>query len=219
MCSWERSSPCLLIMDAATAQPRCDTSRSGKNSPVIGLLYGIHLESISKSTQSRSSSFSSHKTSFVYWTPRILTVRSTAKSSGSHGQRWWATHSIWSTINITCCWRQATAWNVRHLGHLLTFRIRKNVSTKTRFIFVWTANSVGYHGTERVASSTPNNLADVANLGGSSKLFLRLHGAFMLIAWIGTASIGILLARYYKQTWVGSQVCGKDQWFAVSYTG
>lgn len=40
----------------------------------------------------------------------------------------------------------------------------------------------------------------------------------MLTAWVGTASIGILLARYFKQTWVGSQMCGKDQWFAVSIT-
>lgn len=81
-----------------------------------------------------------------------------------------------------------------------------------------TENSVGYHDLGRVASAAPINLADVATLGGSSKLFLRLHAAFMLIAWIGTASVGILLARYYKQTWVGSQLCGKDQWFAVSAT-
>lgn len=38
----------------------------------------------------------------------------------------------------------------------------------------------------------------------------------MLTAWIGTASLGILLARYFRQTWVGNQLCGKDQWFAVS---
>lgn len=38
----------------------------------------------------------------------------------------------------------------------------------------------------------------------------------MIIAWIGTASLGILLARYFKTTWVGSQMCGKDQWFVVS---
>jgi hypothetical protein len=28
---------------------------------------------------------------------------------------------------------------------------------------------------------------------------------------------GILLARYFKQTWVGSSLCGKDIWFAVSW--
>lgn len=48
-------------------------------------------------------------------------------------------------------------------------------------------------------------------------LQVYLHGSFMVAAWIGSASIGILLARYFKKTWVGSQLCGKDQWFAVSF--
>lgn len=77
-------------------------------------------------------------------------------------------------------------------------------------------NSVGYHDINRIAAGSAQRLSDVSVLGGTSKLFLRLHGAFMLTAWIGTASVGILLARYFKQTWVGSQLCGKDQWFAVS---
>lgn len=77
-------------------------------------------------------------------------------------------------------------------------------------------NSIGYHDVGRLASGSPRYLADVSALGGASKLFLRLHAAFMITAWIGTASVGILLARYFKQTWVGSQLCGKDQWFAVS---
>lgn len=73
---------------------------------------------------------------------------------------------------------------------------------------------VSYHDIGRHVSGTPLALADVASVKGSSKLLLRLHGAFMLTAWIGTASLGILLARYFRQTWVGSQLCGKDQWFA-----
>lgn len=85
------------------------------------------------------------------------------------------------------------------------------------FFFAITENSVGYHDIGRIASGSPQYLADVSVIGASSKLFLRLHGAFMITAWIGTASIGILLARYFKQTWVGSQLCGKDQWFAVSF--
>lgn len=80
--------------------------------------------------------------------------------------------------------------------------------------FAFTAASVHRH-TERIASSEALNLAVVASLRGRSVLLLRLHGAFMLAAWIGAASIGILLARYFKQTWVGSSLCGKDQWFAV----
>lgn len=86
------------------------------------------------------------------------------------------------------------------------------------FLFIYLENSVGYHDIGKLASSSASYLAEVSNLGGSSKLFYRLHAAFMLTAWIGTASVGILLARYFKQTWVGSQLCGKDQWFAVSFS-
>lgn len=74
-------------------------------------------------------------------------------------------------------------------------------------------NSVGYHDRIYTASAEQRNLADVSGFSAASKLYLRLHGAFMLSAWIGAASIGIVLARYYKQTWVGSRLCGKDQWF------
>ena len=74
---------------------------------------------------------------------------------------------------------------------------------------------MGYHDKLFTASAEQRNLADVSGFSAASKLFLRLHGAFMLAAWIGCASIGIVLARYYKQTWVGSRLCGKDQWFVV----
>lgn len=73
---------------------------------------------------------------------------------------------------------------------------------------------VSYHDIGRHVSGAPLALAEVGPVQGTSKILLRLHGAFMLTAWIGTASLGILLARYFRQTWVGSQLCGKDQWFA-----
>lgn len=60
------------------------------------------------------------------------------------------------------------------------------------------------------------SLATVGTAAASSKLLLKLHGSFMLLAWLGTASLGILLARYFRQTWVGKQLGGKDIWFAVS---
>ncbi|KAJ9583131.1 hypothetical protein L9F63_022523, partial [Diploptera punctata] len=74
-------------------------------------------------------------------------------------------------------------------------------------------NNLNYHDV-REASQEKRSLADVGIIAGASELFVKLHGAFMIAAWIGTAGVGILLARYYKQTWVGSQLCGKDQWFA-----
>ncbi|KAF2879335.1 hypothetical protein ILUMI_26846 [Ignelater luminosus] len=75
-------------------------------------------------------------------------------------------------------------------------------------------NSVGYHDIGRLASEQKRYLSDVSEVAGASKILLRLHGAFMLAAWIGTASLGTFIARYYRKTWVGRTICGKDLWFA-----
>lgn len=85
-------------------------------------------------------------------------------------------------------------------------------------LFHYKENGAGYHNLGRIPSADKINLALVQDLKAASTLLLRLHGAFMITAWIGTTSLGILLARYFKQTWVGSQMCGKDQWFVVSTT-
>jgi hypothetical protein len=45
---------------------------------------------------------------------------------------------------------------------------------------------------------------------------VKLHGAFMVAAWMFAASCGILFARYFRLTWVGKQFMGKDLWFVVS---
>ncbi|CAG9761930.1 unnamed protein product [Ceutorhynchus assimilis] len=76
------------------------------------------------------------------------------------------------------------------------------------------ANSVAFHDLSYLASAESQALSDVSSLAPKSKLLIRLHGSFMIAAWLGTASLGILLARYYRQTWVGSQVLGKDVWFS-----
>lgn len=75
-----------------------------------------------------------------------------------------------------------------------------------------------YHGTLRLASAEPVQLGQVAPSGGDQstslyQLLLQVHGALMVAAWIGTASTGMLLARYYKRTWVGRRLCGLDLWF------
>ncbi|XP_065209987.1 putative ferric-chelate reductase 1 homolog [Planococcus citri] len=73
---------------------------------------------------------------------------------------------------------------------------------------------LGYHDLEKAAAIERRSLADVAALRATSHLFMNLHGTFMIVSWIGLASLGIVLARYYKSTWVESSVCGKDVWFA-----
>ncbi|XP_025833870.1 putative ferric-chelate reductase 1 homolog [Agrilus planipennis] len=75
-------------------------------------------------------------------------------------------------------------------------------------------NSVGFHDLTAEPSSTPIYLAEVSEIVGASKLLYRLHGVFMVIAWIGAVSIGTILARYYRKTWVGRTLWGKDIWFS-----
>lgn len=73
--------------------------------------------------------------------------------------------------------------------------------------------SVGYHDLAYTSTAEASALSEIKSLRTSSKLLLRLHGSFMIVAWIGAASIGIVVARYYKQTWVGGSCCSKDLWF------
>ncbi|XP_050523392.1 putative ferric-chelate reductase 1 homolog [Daktulosphaira vitifoliae] len=73
--------------------------------------------------------------------------------------------------------------------------------------------SVGFHDLAYTSTAEASSLSEIKSLKPSSKILLRLHGTFMVVAWIGAASIGIVVARYYKQTWVESSCCGKDLWF------
>jgi hypothetical protein len=75
-------------------------------------------------------------------------------------------------------------------------------------------NKVGYHDIMRAASGSPLKLSQVQNVKEGTKLLLRLHGVFMVTAWLGTTSIGIMLARYFKPSWKGKRLYGKDLWFA-----
>ncbi|CAH0714862.1 unnamed protein product, partial [Brenthis ino] len=76
------------------------------------------------------------------------------------------------------------------------------------------ADRVGFHNLAYEASNAPLALASVGTAAGASKLLLKLHGSFMIIAWLGAASLGIIMARYFKKTWVGKTLGGKDIWFA-----
>ena len=72
---------------------------------------------------------------------------------------------------------------------------------------------LSYHLQDKISSSAPVNLALVGLVGGASDLFFRLHGLLMLVAWLGCAGVGMILARYFKKTWRGTQILGKDLWF------
>ncbi|KAI8423800.1 hypothetical protein MSG28_012811 [Choristoneura fumiferana] len=69
------------------------------------------------------------------------------------------------------------------------------------------ADRVGFHSLAYESTGEPLALSSVGEAAGASKLLLKLHGSFMIAAWLGAAS-------YFRQTWVGKQLGGKDIWFA-----
>jgi len=66
---------------------------------------------------------------------------------------------------------------------------------------------------EKTVSAQLKGLGDVAPLESKSRLFIFLHGAFMIGAWICSASLGIIMARYFKKTWTSKRCFNLDQWF------
>merc|ERR1719369_1919673 len=74
------------------------------------------------------------------------------------------------------------------------------------------AGSLGYH-TIKNAAAEAVDLSQVTNAGARSYILFKLHGLFMLMAWIGCAGAGMIMARYFKQTWKGKQIFGEDRWF------
>jgi len=65
----------------------------------------------------------------------------------------------------------------------------------------------------KIVSGEPLGLGEVGEVKAKSRLFIFLHGSFMIGAWVCAASLGIMIARYYKQTWTASRCCNLDQWF------
>lgn len=75
-------------------------------------------------------------------------------------------------------------------------------------------NEVGSHNINFASSGSSLLLTTPSVVEFRSRVLLNLHGSFMIVAWVGTTSIGIFMSRYFKKTWVGSKACGgKDHWF------
>jgi hypothetical protein len=76
-------------------------------------------------------------------------------------------------------------------------------------------NSVGLHlGADRGVSGNRYRLNDPREVRKAplSPLLLT-HGSFMIVAWIGLTSIGVVISRYFKTSWGKRKVFGKDAWF------
>ena len=53
---------------------------------------------------------------------------------------------------------------------------------------------------DKEKSAEPTSLEENINLEGASKIFIKLHGALMICAWVGCGSCGILLSRFSKKS-------------------
>jgi len=72
--------------------------------------------------------------------------------------------------------------------------------------------SLSFHDM-KIAAAEPVSLKNVSEVGLKSDLLVKLHGLFMLVAWLGCAGAGMMMARYFKQTWKGKPIFGADRWF------
>lgn len=88
-----------------------------------------------------------------------------------------------------------------------------------RFIKLNSENGITKHDIGRGITMQALNITDINNgpiIGGNDRAkMVKIHAAFMIFAWIGTGSVGMLVARYFKKTWIGQTINGKALWFSV----
>ncbi|XP_033738944.1 putative ferric-chelate reductase 1 homolog [Pecten maximus] len=51
--------------------------------------------------------------------------------------------------------------------------------------------------------------------GSAVNILLKLHGSLMIFAWVLLASIGIVMARFYKPVWSEKKMLGEAYWFQI----
>lgn len=76
-----------------------------------------------------------------------------------------------------------------------------------------TATGIGIHAGKNAAGRA-TILAEPTSTGSASRWPMRLHAAFMVIAWMFAATAGTLAARFFKAAWGKATICGKAMWFA-----
>ncbi|KAG1668403.1 putative ferric-chelate reductase 1 [Nymphon striatum] len=69
-----------------------------------------------------------------------------------------------------------------------------------------------YHD-KRWVSASALKLTSASLVKGNTNLMAKIHGMLMIMAWVGTASIGMLLARYFKSVWSDKLLTGVKVWF------
>ena len=74
---------------------------------------------------------------------------------------------------------------------------------------------LSYHD-NRLASPEPVDFKSAAIIAPEDEGWLaQVHAVLMILAWMGCATSGMLIARYYKNTWKSIRPAGKDLWFRL----
>ena len=67
--------------------------------------------------------------------------------------------------------------------------------------FASSSGNLNYHN-DRIVSAKPLNLKKVESVELQGKGWMaQIHGFLMILAWMGSAASGMMLARYFKKTW------------------
>ncbi|XP_050401798.1 putative ferric-chelate reductase 1 [Patella vulgata] len=76
------------------------------------------------------------------------------------------------------------------------------------------------HTTTTVESSVVTDLYNTEKHSASptTRSLVQAHGSLMTIAWVMAASIGLIIARYFKQVWPNSSFLGQNIWFQIHRT-
>ncbi|VDP76212.1 unnamed protein product [Echinostoma caproni] len=53
----------------------------------------------------------------------------------------------------------------------------------------------------------------MTGMSGHGSPLMKTHGCLMVLAWVLCASVGVILARYYKDMWPNSGLLGQHVWF------
>lgn len=114
---------------------------------------------------------------------------------------------------LTCSWHRS---HITKIGKATFDTLKKNYHLLLAAGQFAAGTEVKIQHKHRGSTETPVNLqqSQVSVSASDADLFVKLHGSLMITAWILFVSVGILLARHYKNVWESTMICGVKPWFA-----
>eukprot|EP00096_Caligus_rogercresseyi_P014050 TRINITY_DN6593_c0_g1_i2.p1 TRINITY_DN6593_c0_g1~~TRINITY_DN6593_c0_g1_i2.p1 ORF type:complete len:641 (-),score=120.12 TRINITY_DN6593_c0_g1_i2:200-2122(-) len=74
------------------------------------------------------------------------------------------------------------------------------------------SSKISYHSI-KTASASPVSLKAFSPIGEKSDILIKVHGVLMVISWMFCSFVGMMLGRYYKETWSNKKPLGMPIWF------